>query len=335
MKMSGDNKNHNPMINQVFDKIYKIELPLDFPFSFKATNIYFIDDKPRTLVDTGIKTDLSLETLKKGLKEIGLGLESIERILITHAHRDHYGQAKMLSSLYGAKIYIHSEEQRKTQNVSQLLESFKSKLLKNGVPEDLVNEVLRNFRSTEKLAEPLDDVSFLKDGDLINFKSMNWQVIECPGHSPNLLCFYWEEGRVLFTTDHLLKNIIPPALCFPEYDSNFRYSILRKYLATLEKVERMDVSLILPGHGEEIRDAKELIQKVFTNCENRRKKILSTLSRRGKTPYEIAVELFFENSPYRVSFGKTPEVLGYLEILREEGKVRLEEKGGKDYYSLT
>jgi len=42
------------MIQQVLDKIYKIELPIPFPL--KSMNVYFIDDSPRTLVDAGIKT---------------------------------------------------------------------------------------------------------------------------------------------------------------------------------------------------------------------------------------------------------------------------------------
>ena len=75
------------MIHQVFDNIYKIELPIPFPL--KTMNVYFIDEAPRTLVDAGIKTEASFDTLKKGLETIGYGLDSIERILITHGHIDH------------------------------------------------------------------------------------------------------------------------------------------------------------------------------------------------------------------------------------------------------
>ncbi len=56
------------------EKIYKIELPIPFPL--KTTNVFFIDDPPRTLVDTGIKTEASFEALKKGLEAIGFGLQS-------------------------------------------------------------------------------------------------------------------------------------------------------------------------------------------------------------------------------------------------------------------
>jgi glyoxylase-like metal-dependent hydrolase (beta-lactamase superfamily II) len=52
------------MTTQVFDKIYKIELPLPFPL--QTTNVFLIDGPPRTLVDTGIKTEASFDVLKKG-----------------------------------------------------------------------------------------------------------------------------------------------------------------------------------------------------------------------------------------------------------------------------
>ena len=96
------------MISQVFDRIYKIELPIPFPL--KSMNAYFIDESPRTLVDAGIKTEVSFETLKKALETIGHDLSSIERILITHGHIDHYGLAKRLSSISGAPIHIHPKE---------------------------------------------------------------------------------------------------------------------------------------------------------------------------------------------------------------------------------
>jgi glyoxylase-like metal-dependent hydrolase (beta-lactamase superfamily II) len=82
-------KGNTAMTIWVFDKIYKIELPI--PFQLKTTNVFFVDESPRTLVDTGIKTEASFEALKKGMEAIGFSFKSIERILITHGHMDHYG----------------------------------------------------------------------------------------------------------------------------------------------------------------------------------------------------------------------------------------------------
>lgn len=319
--------------SQVFEKIYKIELPIPFPL--KTTNVYFIDDSPRTLVDTGIKTGASFEALKKGLEAIGFGLSSVERILITHGHIDHYGQAGRLSSLAGAPIYIHSKEYGRIRSIIHSFGFLKTVLLRNGVPETLVNQTIHFMESAQNMADSLDEAFFLDDGDPIPFRSMTWKAIHCPGHSPGLICFHWPEKKILFTGDHLLKEITPnPVLNVPEYKLPFRYPSLKEYLSSLEKIEKLDLSLLLPGHGEEVYDAKGLIRKIFAHHRERVERILACLSNGEKTPFEIAMVLFPGVPPFEVFLGIS-EAVGHLEILKEKGRVRVKEKEGKDYYSLA
>jgi glyoxylase-like metal-dependent hydrolase (beta-lactamase superfamily II) len=320
------------MARQVYEKIYKIEVPIPFPL--RSANVFFIDESPRTLIDTGIKTEASFEALKRGLETIGFNLNSIERILITHGHIDHYGQAKRLHELSGAPIYIYSTEYGRIRSIMHSMGLLKAILLRNGVHEDLANEAIQYIQSSQRLADPIEEAYFLKDGDTISFKSMEWRSILCPGHSPGLLCFYWAERKILFTGDHLLKEITPnPILYVPTDGPPFQYPSLKQYLSSLEKIERLDISLLLPGHGEEVTDVKGLIQKIFAHHRERTDRILSILSGGEKTSYEIAMELFPGVPPFEVFLGIS-EALGHLEILREKGLVRVHEEGGKDYYSL-
>ena len=321
------------MTIEVFEKVYKIELPIPFPL--RTTNVFFVDQPPRTLIDTGIKTEPCFEELEKGLETIGHSISSIERILITHGHIDHYGQAKKIASLSGAPIYIHPKEYGRIRSVIHSFGSLKSILLRNGAPEALVNEVIHYIESAQKMADPLEEAFFLTDGDPIAFASMTWKTIHCPGHAPGLLCFYWPEKKILFTGDHLLKEITPnPVLNVPESGAPLHYPSLKEYLASLERVNRLDLSLLLPGHGEEVRDVKGLIRKTFDHHRERLGNVLASLSKGEKTPFEIAMDLFPDVPPFEVFLGIS-EAVGHLEILKEEGKVRGKEKQGKDYYSLA
>lgn len=136
------------------------------------------------------------------------------------------------------------------------------------------------------------------------------------------------------TGDHLLREITPtPVLNVPREGSLFQYTSLREYLASLRKIEGLDLTLLLPGHGEEIDNPKELIQNIFDHHSERMDRILSVLSERKQTPYEIAMDLFPGVPPFEVFLGIS-EVLGHLEILKEKGKVRVDEKGGIDYYCV-
>jgi glyoxylase-like metal-dependent hydrolase (beta-lactamase superfamily II) len=57
------------MITQVFDSITMLQLPIPFPL--RTTNVYFVDDSPRTLIDTGIKTEASFEALRERREGFG------------------------------------------------------------------------------------------------------------------------------------------------------------------------------------------------------------------------------------------------------------------------
>lgn len=320
------------MIQTFFDKIYKIDLPIPFPM--KTTNVFFIDDSPKTLVDTGIKTDASFEMLKKQMEGVGFSIGSIERILITHGHIDHYGQAKKLSSLSGAPIYIHPKEYGRIRSIIHSFGSLKSILLRNGIPEGLVHQAIRFIESAQKMADSLDEAFFLEDGDSVPFSSMTLKTIHCPGHSPGLICLYWPEKRTLFTGDHLLKEITPnPVLYVPDNKIPLRYPGLNEYLSSLQKVEGLEVDLLLPGHGEEVDDPKGLIRKIMKHHQERIGHVLSFLSQGEKTPYEIAMDLFPGVPPFEIFLGIS-EAVGHLEILKQEEKVRVKERDGKDYYSL-
>lgn len=317
---------------RILDKIYKIELPIPFPM--KTTNVFFVDDPPRTLVDTGLKTDASFEALQKGLGGIGFSLRSIERILITHGHIDHYGQAKKISSLSGAPIYIHPKEYGRIRSMIHSFGFLKSILLRNGIPDAMANQAIHFIQSAQKMADPLEEAFFLEEGAFLAFSSMTWKTIHCPGHSPGLICFYWPEKKALFVGDHLLKEITPnPVLNVPDRKMPLRYPSLQEYLTSLEKIGQMDLSILFPGHGEIIDDPKNLIRNILDHHKERMNHILSFLSKKEKTPFEIAMNLFPGVPPFEIFLGIS-EAVGHLEILKEEGKVRMMEKEGKDYYSL-
>jgi len=321
------------MTTQVFENIYKVEVPIPFPLG--TANVYLIDAPPRTLIDTGIKTEASFAALEKGLKDIGLNMDSIKRILITHGHIDHYGQAKRLSSLSDAPIYMHVKDYGRIRSFLHLIGPLKSVLIRNGVPERFVQEAVRFMEFTMSLADSPDEAFFLDDGDPIPFESMTWKAIHCPGHSPGQLCFYWPSKKILLSGDHLLKEITPnPVLNVEGNEDAFRYPSLIEYLDSLEKVRSMELSLVLPGHGEEIRDARGLIRKILDHHEERMKRVRSALADGEKTPFEIAMRLFPGIPPFEIFLGFS-EAVGHLEILKEKGMIRRAERNGKDYYGLV
>ncbi len=81
----------------------------------ETVNVYAIDDGGAlTLVDCGVwrpaadGSDTGLAGLERGLRTAGFELRDVSRIVVTHAHIDHYGLAGRLMELTGAELWMHA-----------------------------------------------------------------------------------------------------------------------------------------------------------------------------------------------------------------------------------
>jgi|YelNatPaOPRAMG01_1025707.scaffolds.fasta_scaffold56485_1 glyoxylase-like metal-dependent hydrolase (beta-lactamase superfamily II) len=70
-------------------------------------------------------------------------------------------------------------------------------------------------------------------------------VIETPGHSPGHCCLYEPNKRILFSEDHLLKEITPNVSLWSE-----EVDVLNLYLTNLKRFTELEVKIVLPGHGD-------------------------------------------------------------------------------------
>src|SRR5881392_1246442 len=90
-------------------KIIPITLPT--PFYIGPVNVYLIKDDPITLIDTGPKTKETVDVLRAGLRNAGISISDIRRIVLTHAHEDHCGLARQVrDEAKNAEILVHDWE---------------------------------------------------------------------------------------------------------------------------------------------------------------------------------------------------------------------------------
>ena len=80
--------------------------------NIETVNVYLLEDGDSvTLVDCGMwhpgEPDDGLTKLRHALNSRGHVLEDISRIIVTHAHIDHYGMAGRLMELTGAELLMH------------------------------------------------------------------------------------------------------------------------------------------------------------------------------------------------------------------------------------
>ena len=84
-------------------RIVPISVPT--PFYIGAVNVYLIKEDPVTIIDTGPKTTEAIETLRAGLRQAGLNVSDVRRIILTHAHEDHIGAVAHLWPRLKVPVY--------------------------------------------------------------------------------------------------------------------------------------------------------------------------------------------------------------------------------------
>lgn len=185
---------------------------------FDATWVTLIRSGSRgALVDPGFKDPSDAEALLAWARD--LGVLDIDRVLITHTHRDHVcGLGPVLDLLGpGVQVYVHPAE-----------------VARIGVQADV---------------RPLGDGrSLVLGGALV-------RALHTPGHSPGHLAFEVRPaadprdapGPAGLVAGDLITGLGSPWIGLPEGD-------LGDYLASLERVRKLAPAWIAVAHGEAVQD---------------------------------------------------------------------------------
>ena len=123
-------------------QIHKIVVPT--PFYVGPVNCYLVRNDPVTIIDVGPNTEEAYSALRHGVEQLGLRLDAIKRIIVTHAHVDHYGLASRVQEISGAKVYLHSWEAEKLAHPQDYTD-HRRLLARAGVPAETIEEFEQSY----------------------------------------------------------------------------------------------------------------------------------------------------------------------------------------------
>src|SRR5437016_2864497 len=226
-------------------QIHKIVVPT--PFYVGPVNVYLVRNDPVTLIDVGPNTEEAFTALRNGVEQLGLRLDAIKRIIISHAHEDHYGLAARVQEISGAEVFLHSWEIDKIHDHSDYSE-HRVLLQRAGVPAEIIEIFEKGYERIHPLAGGKLVIDPLADDDEIIFENGALRVLHTPGHTPGSICLMRESNRELIAADTVIKHITPnPMLDADPLNSHRRFPSLNEYLCSVSRIKEIAPTLIHSG----------------------------------------------------------------------------------------
>ena len=153
------------------------------------------------------------------------------------------------------------------------------------------------------------------EGATIEGTEFGLEVLHTPGHAPDHLCFFLEEERVLFTGDTVLDgmfSVINPS----------RGGDMAVYVETLERLEKMRLSRLCPGHGDVIDEPKVRIREYIEHRRAREEQIYKLVKRQpAKIPDIVAAIYTGDDLPPELIEAAAWQVQAHLVKLKKAGRV--------------
>lgn len=310
-------------------KIHRINVPT--PFYVGPVNVYLIQEDPLTLIDAGPRTDEAIAALRSGLDRLGHRLSDIRRVVVSHAHADHYGLARLIREESGASVLIHAWD-APAVSASFDYNAYRELLRAAGVPVEAIDRMETGYRKFLGYAFPLDEVESLEDEDEIVFDHESLTVVHTPGHTPGSICLMRASNRLIFASDTVLKNITPNPVLSPDpLDGRRRFQSLGEYLVSLARLRSLSPTVLKGGHGDDVTDYDEHFTRLYRFTEKRQKKLLGLMPRNGATAWEAASLLFPDAAGYH-RFLALSETVAHLDYAVAENKLAVERRGDHDAY---
>jgi len=158
----------------------------------KGNSIYFGSKDAKILIDAGI----SYLQLNSRLNEIGVKIEDIDAILITHEHSDHIAGLKVISEKENIPIFTNSDTAKSIYNNLHVLPKFKIfttseefeykdlKIMPFSVPHDTLDPVGFIIKSQNLKFGFCTDLGFVSSLVRESLKNMDYLYIESNHHIP-------------------------------------------------------------------------------------------------------------------------------------------------------
>jgi len=327
------------MIDEIVSNLYRTEIPL--PKSpLKSLNSYIIKGGDRSLIiDTGFNHEECLNEMNVNLQKLDVDLNKTD-IFITHLHVDHIGLAGTLAK-GSSKIYFNGQEAWAINSQYYTQKYYWQKMMNiyvaNGFAVESVQASMESHPAHKYGLKRKVELTIVKEGDMINVGDFHFKCVATPGHSPGHTSLYEANKKILIAGDHILFDITPNITYWIDMED-----ALWQYLDSLEKVNKLDVKLVLTGHRRLVHDLHRRVRELQEHHRTRLNEVMVALGDGESNMFQLAPRITWDITaktweefapPQKwFAFGETMAHIKYLEA---KGKVLRRSQNGIIKYVLA
>lgn len=323
--------------------IRRIPVPIPFVQAGGPVNVYLLEEEDGglCLFDAGLGSDEARAALDQAFERLGRHYREVRRIIVSHGHVDHYGNAQNVVERAGGTVPVLAH----AADIGKIAESgmrwrdrmahYGAFFLRLGVPPAVLAALAEEGARGQRLARRVREVRAVGEGERLRFRHFEAELLHMPGHTPGLLCLWIPEHRVFVADDHLLEKVSPNPIIElgPDGEDGF-FQPLVAYLASVRRLRDLDVELVLPGHGPPFGGHRAVIDALTGFYARRQARIRELLAGGPRTPYQVVTALFPRARPGD-AFLTLSEAFANLEVLEAAGDVVREERDGGILFHLA
>jgi glyoxylase-like metal-dependent hydrolase (beta-lactamase superfamily II) len=203
-----------------------------------ANHVLFDDGEQAALVDSGY---VKHRELTVAMVRRLLGARPLDLLVNTHLHSDHCGGNGLLQATWGCRTLVPAAS-------AQAVRDWDMARL--------------TYEATGQRCDRFGFDGTIDDGDTLCLGGLDWSVIAAPGHDPDAVVLHCPSERLLISADALWQDgfgvIFPELVGEPGFDAQH---------AILERIARLDIRLVIPGHGAMFTDVAEALGRAHRRLD--------------------------------------------------------------------
>jgi glyoxylase-like metal-dependent hydrolase (beta-lactamase superfamily II) len=302
-----------------------IRMPL--PFALDHINLWLLGEGDGVaLVDTGYGDAATRELWSRHLAST-LGGRAPARIVATHYHPDHVGNAAWLAARFDLTVWMTAPEfltahAVRDGNTGHAVADTCALFHAHGVDEDHLAALRARGNSYRRGVPELPSTyRRLFPDSAHRLGGSDFRVIAGYGHSPEHAALHGADRRVLISGDMLLPRISTNVAVWPvEPDAD----PLARFLDSLSAFEALpDDTLVLPSHGLPFRGLPARVAALRAHHRERLADLVAAVAEAGgsATAAELVPVLFRRELDLQQRFFAIGEAIAHLNHLVAVGRL--------------